>query len=307
MTDALIHRLQQDDPEDDVLICINFLDFRNQNQVVAVAQALRGNENAKEFRFEFGRDDDDERSNIDEEGEDFPLNWEVLLHELETREKLAFARICFTPTGHLPPLFRGPFFQTLQQNSNIQKFELFQIEFSNNMMEGIVSFLDFAPSLTGLFLHKCTTSANNRDAARNFAAAVSRNNRIQTLDLYDHRDKRFCCPIFQSLASSNSASRLKTLVFYEPDEVGAGEENESTMEALQHYLESANATIQCCTLTNYGFNQDSGTSHIVRGLSRNTSVTELVSRRSRSATCQAFSNHEWPGNIAHRELQFLLF
>lgn len=165
--------------------------------------------------------------------------------------------------------------QALQRNSNVQELAFKDIEFSNNILEGIVSFFGGEPSITDLSLIDC---AADNSAARTIASGLLRNNhRIQSLNLREC-EPSILCPIFQSLASSNNASRLKTHIFDPSSEDWSAEELQSVSEGLQSYLESADATIQCLELDGFRCGQHAGLFPILRGLSRNTSVTDLALR-----------------------------
>jgi len=270
----LMHQLRRNDPEDvKIYIKLTNGDLRNDNQIAAVAHALHGHEYANDLTFFFA---DRDNYDNDEDQQDLSLlNWGPLLRELETREKLETVTILDSPTrDYLITLFRDQFWQALQRNTNVKSLELVGIEFSGNNVAAIVSFLDGASALTDLLLESCTV--DSRDVARNIATALQRNNRIQTLKLgmWDDEEYSLCRTFLHSLASSDIASRLKKLTFQLPD-VESEQELESIAENLGQYLESTHV-LQCLELEYVRFDQPSVASHILRGLSRNQSVTELA-------------------------------
>lgn len=287
--DELIEQLQRNDPEEDWYTNLNFDEFRNQNQVDTVAQALPGF-TVGEFVFDFRQEDD--RDDIIPND----LNWDPLLREFETHENLETIEIKGIPTRRLLPLFRDQFFQSLQRNPNIRKLTLDEINFlSNDQADGLVSFLDGSPSLTDLAFQACI--AGSRDVARNIAAALQRNNRIQTLEFARGNNANLLCAIYESLAaapfSNGVSSKLRkishcSLISSEGERVAVGRWNPpgtlsqdlaSVSEALEQYLESRSATIECLELRDFYFDRRlTGRwplTRILRGVNQNTTINEL--------------------------------
>jgi len=195
-----------------------------------------------------------------------------LVRELETRVKLELVKFWGIPPARILPL-RETLFRSLQRNPNVKGLSVESIDLRTDNLEGMVSFLDGAPALTTLSLSMWSPfgSANNSnpDRASSIAAALQRNNRIENLHMELCGDA-ILCPIFQSLASSGSVSSLTKITC----DAGEGFQSETTAVAFQQYLESTSATIQCLELLNIGF--DFLTGSVLRGLRRNTSVTDLA-------------------------------
>lgn len=154
---------------------IAFRDFRYQSQVARFAAALNKNEYVDEFWVWF----------FDTGDRIISLNWDPILRELATREKLEKMKIESTPMGGLLPLFRDHFFQALQQNTNIRKLCLQYIRFSKTTAEGLASVLDRAPNLTHLSLSSCGVGERDATIARSIATSLQRNNHIQNLSFID--------------------------------------------------------------------------------------------------------------------------
>jgi len=257
--DDLLQDLRENAPE----LTIRFADFRNNNQeVAAVARLLHGNDASNDFMFSFANWGEPVTTT---------LNWDPLLHELVTREKLENVAIVLIPIEEplLLPLFRNQLFQALQQNSNLHSLKMSAACFRNNCSEGFVSFLDGAQGLTNMSFARC--GADDIGDARNIAAALSRNNRIQTLEFTECR-ANLLCPIFRALASADSQSCIAKFVC--KPSPNNNEDSNLIAEAMQQYLGSDAATIHCLELRNK-FDRNSGTSRILEGLSRNRSVSDL--------------------------------
>lgn len=274
--DALIQRLRSRETDNlsvqrpAEFYLTEFLRANDYNQVIAsVAQAVRQNVNAKRFIFYFAGTSGGDAPPL-------PLpNWDPLLEQLRSRDCLLeeVEIRCHTPPRRLFPLFRNQLFQALQRNSSLTKLRLHCLHFTSENTEGIVSFLDAAPALTDLSMSMCTTpDATN---TRNIAAALQRNNRIQTLNL-DQCDDDIVCPILQSLASSDSTS-CWTKISYRLSRIGIQEISEPIAEAMVQYLESPTATIQCFQLEDVAFYRDSlRSTNLLRSLTRNTTIKELI-------------------------------
>lgn len=130
---------------------IYFRDFQNQNQIIEFTQALHGNEFVKTFSFHFMEDERGDGAATASTATT-TLSWDPLLNELATREKLETVRIHNTPTGRFLPLFRNQFFQAIQRNPNVKSLWLYDGHFTNNNLDGFVSFLEGAqPAATELF------------------------------------------------------------------------------------------------------------------------------------------------------------
>lgn len=250
--ERLIRRLQANDRAKKEFN-VRLYEFRTDQHVTAVARALRRNIHAEGFTFFFGRHEEDNISDDEGEGEDpagttedannngavaANLNWDPLLRVLEHLEKLEVVVIenVVQPTERLLPLF----FSALQRNGKVKSLFLDRVNLSsNNNADGFISFLDDAPALEDLMLQECScTGQNSSNVARNIATALRRKTSIQTLQVSDC-EASILCPIFQSLASSNSASRLKKLIYRSLTIRG---ESESTAVALQQYLVSDGAS-----------------------------------------------------------------
>lgn len=281
---ALLRELRENSPVNHH-VWIAFNAFRDNNQVVEGARALHRNEYAQNFTFYV-----DDESDFDDI---LPLNWGPLLREIETRGKLENVEVLFP---------------SLQQNANLLSLEITRRDFSINNTEGFVSFLDGAPALTDLKFTEC--SVQNAGAARNIATALQRNNRIRSLS-FCACGAALICSILQGLSSSASTSSLKKLVFGYNDYAELVEE--PVAEALQQYLESEGATITCLKLERVVFDHQVATSHILRGLSRNTSVDELSFLRCEIDTSdEAFHQHQVAQMLANlvqrkRNLRILRF
>lgn len=258
--DGLIRSLQRNDPGRKYYHII--LDnFENNNQVAQLAQALHGNDCAIEFHFECNPGIQNDWNT--------PLNWDPLLRELETRDKLESIYIRDTDFDGLVPLVRQQIFQALRRNANLRKLIVSDFKFSSNNSDGFVSFLDSSPGLTDLLLFRCR--ADDRASPQAVAAALQRNTRIQSLDLHAVQPSIFC-PIFQSLAASGGLPCLKKLD-YGPSLSSA--DNGTNAEALKLYLESPNATIQVFKFQDTQIDS-SESSKILIGLGRCTSVNEII-------------------------------
>jgi len=252
----LINQLRKNDPKG-TGVNIHPGHFRNDNDVVAAAQALHGNEYVKSFSITVM---------IVYFSDYLQLNWDPLFRELASREQMESASIFLGAAAFLNQMF-----QPLQQNTNFRSLSLHFITFSGDKTAGFVSFLNDTPSMTELTLSSCN-AASDADA-RNIATALQRNTTIQTLLLHDG-DAEFLRPLLQSLASPDSASQLSKLAYHDSDE--DGEVDEEVASSLQHFLESDGATIQSFELSFVKFNCHSENSKILQGLNRNTTLRELV-------------------------------
>lgn len=244
---------------------IPFCCFRNGNEVASVAQALHSSEYSDEITLDFttffGEQEDDHTV----------LNWNPLVRELETRVKLQKVEMRGTPPARILPL-RRTLLAALQRNPNMKWLKVHHIDLQTDVLEGITSFLDGAPALTTLSLSGLFfVNGINPHRARSIAAALQRNNRIQTLHL-DICGDAILCPIFHDLASSDSVSALTKLTC----DFSADRQSKTSAEAFQQYLESTSATIQCLELKWIRFDNFLGLPNILRGLSRNTSVNDLA-------------------------------
>lgn len=269
---ALIYRLRDNNDDDDASTTIEvpFRAFRVDRQVEAAARALRENELIKGFAFDF-------RRNPGEDNEEVILNWQPLLQEIATREKLESAQVWIYGVRNIfLSLFRDQFFQALQRNTNIRQLELFDAHFpDNDCTAGVVSFLEDAPpALVDLRFSDIETPSNSssREALQSIAAAIARSSGIPSLQ-FDWCRSEFICPIFQSLAAPTSTSGLQKLAYrqrsYESMAVSAG-------LAMQQYLESPRATVRCLELNYVKFDSVSEGSSLLLGLSQNSSVNELA-------------------------------
>lgn len=245
-------------------ISIELWSFQTEPQVAELVQALRANEYATGFILNFMMD-----NNLNEN-----LNWGLVFREIAARQNLKNIKFASTPRGRFLPLLRDCFFLP---RINSTTSSLWLLTFHNfcfyNDMEDIVSCLDGAAmDLTNLSFENCFVE--NATASTMLTAALQRNSRLQSFAL-SRGGSDLMCPILESLASSNSASRLKRLICFLPS--SGHQENKLRVEALQQYLESPSATIQCLVLGYVTFDRHSGPMNKVwDGLSRNTSVNELV-------------------------------
>jgi len=256
--------LRRNDPEN-TKVSISLRDFRNDNDVVAVAQLLRAHEYASYLDFTFPCLDNAGDRDVSH------LDWLPLLQVIETRQELQKVRVAPTiAVGRYLPLFREGFFQALQRNPNLHSLEMCHIYLSSENSAGLVSFLDGAPSLKFLSFAGCRMESG--DAANSIAASLQRNSRIQVLHLLGNRSD-VLRPILLSLATSQSASTLKELS-YQP--WGGGEVEATVVDALQQYLDSASATIQCLNLHCAVLSPLPETNNILQSISRNASITEVA-------------------------------
>jgi len=269
----LIKGLIANDP-DRTSIDIPVREFQNQNEVARFAKALSRNKHVDEFVFKFFDRHSDDNGNSS-------LNWDPFLQKLAAHKGLDLVKISGAPSLGLLPLFRDRFFQALQQNPSVQHLHL-RIEFSGDNSEGIISFLQNAPSLTEVALQDCSTrgSTDSEDGVPNFATALTRNSRVESLCL-ESCSPDLVCPILHSLASPDSTSRLTTLVYEstmrDPFQSARDDETskKSIAEALRQYLESdSGASLRNLDLNRVNFGCRSG-SLILDGLSRNTTVNHL--------------------------------
>lgn len=277
--------LRDDDPDECTPGAFYLYDFWNGDQVVAAAQALHGNERVARVEFNFGFDDNDINN----------LNWGPLLQEIETREKLEDAVIHDERYSALPFPTAVQFFQALRENANLRKLQLCNVIFTSDIADAFVAFVEKStPLMTNLHLSRCRGS--DVAEAEKVANALKRNNRLQLLSL-DRCETELLCIIFQSLASQDSLSVLKSLLYHSsiPERVGQmksrpapprigdliGElpaDYKRIGQSMNQYLESDNATIQRLELKDLVFGNlrlEMEARSILYGLSRNTSVTEL--------------------------------
>lgn len=210
--------------------------------------------------------------------------WEPLLREIEELCFVKSITIQNEPTSICFPVFRQ-LFQIFGQRShpNLSKLSLNNIEFCSETSNTVASFLENAPfNLNELVLHDVAG-----DALR-MVPGLRRSKRIERLTI-DCASREVCTNIFQGLAAAESDGRRcglrKILCGYfhngPADQHDAAETTEDLFlqvsEALQQYLESPNATIQCLAFAKCVWPKDHhlGVSKFARGLIRNTSVTEV--------------------------------
>jgi len=244
---------------------IRFRCFQNDDQIVRAAQTLSFymGENSRKMTFDFGEET--------EQHHNVPfLNWDPLLREIESLQSLQAANILYTPTSRLIHLFRHRFFQALQRNTNIESIAFANTDFTNHS-EGIISFLDGAPSnLTKISFSGCEDSSTEKL----IATALQRNTSILALTL-GACDGSLAHSIFQKLASSDGStlSCLKKIIFHRLDMP----EHHQVWEAMQEYLVSPTATAQCLELKGvHTFSLPSGFKHFAQGLIQSTTVEELI-------------------------------
>lgn len=153
---------------------------------------------------------------------------------------------------------------------------------SNKDMECILSFLDAAPALTGFFLSSCEADSIFAANVGNLVSALQRNNRIETLGLLGC-PANVTGPILQALFS-----QLTKLV-YSPPKRSVDEWSRSA-GALQQYLESPTAIIQCFKFHHFRFvDKHSGSSQILQSLTQcaSVSIVEFEDCRFYEPTCPA--------------------
>jgi len=253
---------------------IDLGDIQSDEQVVELAQELHRDETAaNKFEFNF--------SSWEKETEgrdDLRLNWDPLLRELETSEKLENVKVAHILMGRIRPLYCNQFFQALQRNPKVKSLKLSCLRFASNNSEGIVNFLNGATSLRDLAFCSCFT-ARHSEVIREIVAAVQCNlNRLHSLEFCSVMcESELMCPILQSLTSFGSSCCLGKLS-YTAGGARFGDKllKMSTAEAFQQYLESPSATIQCLRMNTIHFRHDwPEATLILQALSRNTSVKEL--------------------------------
>lgn len=268
---GLFHQYDQDDTSV-VLYCG---DFQNQSQVDAAARSLRRRNNgfSVDLRIYF-----DAENNT--AGDPPLLDWQPLLQELESLDKVKSVEIISTPSENLRHLFHSQgFFQALRRNANaIKIITLFNVDFSSTPTEGITSFLENAPSsLTDLHFRSC--NAGPGVATSVFAEAILRN--IQVLSLKGC-DFALSTPILQRLLAStdSSALPLESLEFFPESSFPSDTNNDSEQtsdQAVGQYLASSNATsLQRLILHDVYFEQPWGFCATAHGLNRNNSVKDLA-------------------------------
>lgn len=153
----------------------------------------------------------------DDEGEEkfLQLNWNALLRELETREKLESVEFCSSPTRT-----SRPFFRALQRNSNVRSLTLAGVDFTIVNVDDVVAFLDAAPNLMNLSFWQC--NADSDDVALKIAASLGRNTRIECLSCEGHLGIEIS--LLQSMTSADYSTGLKTLDYTHYDSFYRDEE-----------------------------------------------------------------------------------
>jgi len=149
--------------------------IRTERAVQLLVQALRSasQDEIKPLSFEFSAD-------VTQYGLNF---WDPLFVQLETQkvDQLQLSQEDhYVENGNVIPLFCDRIFQALQSNEHVQSLKIANFDFTNHS-EGIISFLDAAPSLTSLLIFSCVDKSIL--PSRNIADAIQRNTKIQTLHL----------------------------------------------------------------------------------------------------------------------------
>lgn len=261
--DSYIERIRANDSSS--LVIPIAPDFRRNDQVVAFAQAINGNDSITYCDIRIA-------------GPIASLDWEPLLHELRTRECLQHVRI-WDSGNHLQGniSFRNQLFREVQQNAEMQQLDLRKIQFSNDNHLWIVPIFGRSPSLKCVFLVFCRTDAHGGEAV---ARALAENKNIEKAG-FQGCNASLLCPLLEKMTFYRGLSSIKHIT-YGPDHSRTllpptvPAEHASICKSMRQYLESPAASVQVFRLEYIKFQDRHSENDLAIGLRRNTSVREII-------------------------------